>query len=1174
MPLDMKMLKEEFAAETISIREYAAASLEERLQDTSLSALLDEDEIVYSVGDIGMLDLARIFDVPAMQSLITVFSRLTGVPVAILDTKGTLYASAGWQDICTMFHRVHPLASKRCQESDTQLNRLLKKSECAAYKCGNALWDMVTPVYIGDRHVANIFTGQFFYDDEAVDVATFAAQAAEYGFDRDAYLEALGRVPRFSRQRMAAVMDFLTQLAGMLSSLGYGNFELTRGVVAQKRAKEELKRSQDRLMEMLHWKNTILNTTGVGILVVQDDRIVTEVNAGITAITGYEADELVGRSVAMLHVDEASSREFGKRFWAATAQGGAVVTEWRMRRKNGEIFWCELTGRAVNAQDIRHGVVWMAADITARKEAETAQRNEAELLRVLFLASPDALMILDRRMRVVEANTQFAKLVDRPLETIPGLSLWNFEAKYSRQELERVGRSIGFGYKKIFESVFRRPDGSLIPVELAGRVMHWRDRQLAVYAVRDLTRHKATQEALREREELNAAMVRQASVGVVLIDTLSLDFVEFNDVACTMLGYAREEFSRVTMQDIDSKQESGAFEQRLAALQEADSGVYEVQYVRKDGSLVDILVSSRIITTKDRPHALSFWTDITARKKAEDALRSREQEARTLLDHSPDRIIRYDRQLRRVYVNFAAAETIGVSPGEGFGSLLGESPLLDKASYRALLEKVMETGQEAEKEVEYRVRKGGSGWGLTRFVPEFDRDNSVVSVLSITRDITELVRQREQLHQMAFYDALTGLPNRALFHERIRQAVGDCCRNGRKFVLLTLDVDNFKDINDTLGHAAGDRMLSEIARRLSARLRTSDTLSRLGGDEFALLLPGVRTSRDMGAVARSLLDAIAQPLRIDGRDVFVTASIGIAVYPDDTQSLDELFAFGDTAMYHAKATGRNNYQFYDAMLTKAAKTRLSLGGQLRHALARDQFELYYQPKVSMPEGRVLGAEALLRWNHPDMGLLAPPAFIGIAEDSGQIVEIGRWALDQACAAVVRWNRARDVPLRVAVNLSSRQFVRNDLVATVEQALVAHDCPGRWLELEITESLVLADNPDIQKMLESFSRLGASIAIDDFGTGHSALCYLNRFKVDVLKIDRSFVTGLEHDSRKGELVKAFIAVAKALDMEVVAEGVELPAQVDFLCANACSIGQGYLYGRPMPVAEFEALIGGP
>jgi len=895
---------------------------------------------------------------------------------------------------------------------------------------------------------------------------------------------------------------------------------------------------------------------------------VGQVNSSFAAMLGYSQEELLGMRSWDWAADLSREEVLAM---ASRHASGNVHFEMRVRRKDGTILDVEVSSTRIPWQG-SHRFFCLCRDITERIRTEKTLQETLDLQRLLFVNFPDALVILDRGMSVVEANSVFARMIGySSTEEVAGFHAWDWDANFSREELEVFWRSPNCGPSLPVESLFRSKDGSLLPVEIHAKRMTWRGREMSFCAVRDISKRKSAEKALREREELHAAMIGQAPAGVVLIDIDSLLFVEFNDAASGMLGYEREEFARLVLDDIHPQWKADEAAKNLKELAMAGQTTFETVHRAKNGSLVDTQVSFRIINIRGRHLALAFWTDITQRRQAEKALRDREQEVLTMVEHSPDCILRYDRQFIIRYANPAAIRAIGRHPKDFVGEPAGTGPIMDIAAFKRSIRKVMESGQETELEVQYRMPDGELVCGLTRFAPEFDQKKNVKSVLAITRDITEMVRQREELHQLAFFDTLTKLPNRDLLRERIRQEASEFKRKGGRFALMMLDIDNFKDINDTLGHGAGDRMLREIAERLSGCVRGSDTLSRLGGDEFAVLLPDIRSSKDMGVVARTILDEMAKPMRIGERDVFTSASIGIAVYPDDTRKLKDLFAFADMAMYQAKARGRNTFQFYDAKLTEVAEWRLSLGASLRHALARGELELYFQPTVSLPEGRVLGAEALLRWNHPEMGFMTPDKFIGVSEDTGLIIDIGHWVLERACAAVARWNRFRPDPLRVAVNLSSRQFLENDLVASVRKALASNGCPGSWLELEITESIVLEDNSSIQSILESLSALGASIAIDDFGTGHSALSYLNRFKVNVLKIDRSFVNGVEREQRKAELVKAFIAMARALGMGLVAEGVELPEQADFLCANGCVVGQGYLYGRPMPLKTFERML---
>jgi len=423
------------------------------------------------------------------------------------------------------------------------------------------------------------------------------------------------------------------------------------------------------------------------------------------------------------------------------------------------------------------------------------------------------------------------------------------------------------------------------------------------------------------------------------------------------------------------------------------------------------------------------------------------------------------------------------------------------------------------------------------------------------------------------------LPNRALLSDRVRQTVADASWHGHQFGLMLMDLDRFKEINDTLGHSVGDQVLREAAERLQACVRIYDTVARLGGDEFAALLPEVRTSNDLATIACKILGAFNTPFMVDGRELFITTSIGIALYPDDSADVETLFRYADSAMYHAKQQGRNNFQFYSADLTEKAAGRMTIESDLRKALERHELELYYQPQVELESGRIIGAEALLRWHHGDKGMITPDKFIPVAEDTGLIVGIGEWVLNEACQTAVAWNSHRNTnsktqrtdPLRIAVNLSTRQFIRNDLVSTVQRILQETGCAPGWLKLEITESLLLEDSTEIAAMLETFNSMGLAISIDDFGTGYSALSYLNRFPVSQIKIDRSFVQGIPNDHDKTELVKAMISIAQALDLELVAEGVETQEQADCLLAEGCNLVQGYLFGKPMPKAVFEELI---
>lgn len=563
--------------------------------------------------------------------------------------------------------------------------------------------------------------------------------------------------------------------------------------------------------------------------------------------------------------------------------------------------------------------------------------------------------------------------------------------------------------------------------------------------------------------------------------------------------------------------------------------------------------------------------DVTERKRMEAALALREREFRTLIENSPDTVARYGRDLRRLYVNPAFAALVEGGAAALIGKRPTESPGGSNAAiYEENLSEVFASGKEREFELKWAHKDGREYCSLIRLTPEFGQDGKVESILAVGRDISELNAFRQRIHQMAFYDSLTALPNRALFNDRLRQMIVDASWHGQTAGVMMVDMDRFKEINDTMGHAVGDELLREAAARLSACVRAYDTVARLGGDEFAILLPEIRNSDDLGRIAGKLLGAFGERFLLDGKEVFVSCSIGIAVYPNDSTEADDLVKYADSAMYFAKRSGRNNFRFYSKDLTASAQDRLMLESELRHAVERNQLELHYQPKVLLQNGMMIGSEALLRWRHPRLGMVPPNRFIQIAEDTGLIIDLGKWVLREACRTASEWNTEGKPLHKIAINLSARQFQPQNLVMTVADILNETACRPEWIELEITESLLLDEDGKTLDTLSAFRAMGISIAIDDFGTGYSALSYLTRFPIDTLKIDKSFIHSVTTDNYHAELVRAILSIARSLGQEVVAEGVETVEQAAFLKANGCQVAQGFLYSKPLPKVEIASL----
>jgi len=418
---------------------------------------------------------------------------------------------------------------------------------------------------------------------------------------------------------------------------------------------------------------------------------------------------------------------------------------------------------------------------------------------------------------------------------------------------------------------------------------------------------------------------------------------------------------------------------------------------------------------------------------------------------------------------------------------------------------------------------------------------------------------------------VTGLPNRVLALDRLEQALARGLRQSHKVGLLFIDLDRFKYVNDTLGHHTGDHILKEAGARIRRCLRAADTVARLGGDEFTVILPDLQLGIDVEPVAQKILESFGQPFHLGGREIFLTPSIGITIWPDDGDLPDELMRNADTAMYRAKEMGRNNFRFFTPELNERALARARMEHQIRHALERNEFELHYQPLVDLATGRIVRAEALLRWRNDELGQVSPEEFIPLAEEIGLITPIGEWVLRTACRQAMAWRREGLCPERISVNVSSRQFRGLSLFDTVVGILDETGMPPTGLELEITENLLMADIPEVIDGLHRLDDLGISLSVDDFGTGYSSLSYLRRFPVSVLKIDKSFVKDVATDSDNATLVEAIITMGRSLKLEIVAEGVETVAQMGFLRQRGCDYAQGYYYSRPAPTADFRRLM---
>ncbi|MES2013214.1 MAG: EAL domain-containing protein [Pseudomonadota bacterium] len=541
-------------------------------------------------------------------------------------------------------------------------------------------------------------------------------------------------------------------------------------------------------------------------------------------------------------------------------------------------------------------------------------------------------------------------------------------------------------------------------------------------------------------------------------------------------------------------------------------------------------------------------------------------EAKIAFDSATEGMMIIDENMRITAINKGYTEITGYSEED----VLGTIPKIFQSGHLDMKDALLR--DEKWRSEITNERKNGEiyqAW-LTATVVK-DHEGHIINYVVVFSDITENKRSQSHLHKLVNHDTLTGLPNRRLLNELMEQAIKRAEREDNQLALLFIDLDRFKAINDTLGHQVGDKLLYEVSRRISRAIRESDVAARLGGDEFLVVMDLLSNTEDAATVARKIINALQVEFVIDGREIFIGASVGISIFPKDGADVDSLIKAADIAMYQVKNSGKNNHCFYSDHLSENAVERFTMENHLRRALEREQFEIYYQPQVSLFTGQIIGAEALIRWIHPELGIVSPATFIPLAEEIGIIVQIGEWVLRQAAFQAMRWQEEGYAIQWIAVNVSGIQVMRSNFADTVYGILVETDCNPHMIELEITESTIMHNTEYVIDTFNRIRRLGVKLAIDDFGTGYSSLSHLKRLPLDKLKIDQSFVHDLPDDQNDAAIAKAINAMARSLGFSVIAEGVETEEQAQFLREIGCEEAQGYLYSRPVPVADFTALL---
>jgi len=693
-------------------------------------------------------------------------------------------------------------------------------------------------------------------------------------------------------------------------------------------------------------------------------------------------------------------------------------------------------------------------------------------------------------------------------------------------------------------------------------------------ATDEIKRRKAAEVGLRSSEEKYRLLFEKTDDPMwVVYDNL---FMLANEAAADILGYSTvEELTEIHPSELSPPNQpdgENSFEKANRMMEAAyDKGYYrfEWDHRRKNGEILPVEVSLTRIPFQDHDALYCVWRDITERKQAEERLR----QTAAVFSNATDGIIITDVNGAIVTINNAITEITGYNEAE----VLGKNPNIWRSDRHtnAFFQEMWNTLKQTDQwqgEI-WNRRKSGEVfpcWQSIIAIRDSDA-GEIKNYVSIMSDITAIKESQERLQYLAHHDLLTSLPNRLLFNDRLEHAMERAYREKCRVGVMFLDLDNFKPINDGLGHPVGDKVLQSVAQRLTAHVRGDDTVARIAGDEFAVILEEVSDSQSVAQVARKMLSAFEYPFEIDGNKLHVTTTIGISIYPEDGKDVTTLVKNADTAMYLAKDRGKNCYSFYTHDLTEAARERLQLENELRESLRRNEFCVYYQPQYSLVTGQLVGAEALVRWQHPEMGLVFPNKFIPLAESTGLILPLGAWVLREACEQMKVWREAGYGIEHIGVNVAGLQIRQGRFGKTVRKVLEETGLAPQYLELEITESFIMQQAEEAISTLEELQGLGITLAIDDFGTGYSSLSYLKRLPIDKLKVDRSFVDGIPDDPNDEAIAKAVIALGKSMQMKVIAEGVETIEQQAFFHQEGCDEVQGNLFSRPLPEIDFVELL---
>lgn len=920
---------------------------------------------------------------------------------------------------------------------------------------------------------------------------------------------------------------------------------------------------------------------GINLFSADADSFLIDCNPRMCEMLGYTSEELRclrPRDV----VAEVEQREVEPAL-KQIANKSNYFREWQLKRKDGSIFTAEVIATALPDGTLMS----MAIDITERKLAEEQLRRSEENLAITLQSIGDAVIATDTQGKITRMNPTAEQLTGWPLSDALGQPLnkvfhiINADSRApERNPVELVmehGNVVGLAN----HTALIARDGQEYQIsDSAAPIRDHSGKILGVVLVfSDVSEKYRAIEALRRADErfrrtfklIPNPLTLQTKEGVML---------DCSDAFCAISGFSREEIIGRNTQELGiwiNPEERNVMREQLLRNGQVDN--LEFQLRRRDGEMRVMQISARYLTTEPEPILLAVAHDITARKQAEEAVRESVLHTQAILDNMFDGVITINTKGTIESFNKAASHIFGYQQDEVLG---GNITLLMPSHYKSQHETHLKqhegslNGQELNilREVEGQ-RKDGEVFPMSISITKILRAGKTTFV-GVIRDISQQRRDEEEIYRLAFYDPLTNLPNRRLLYDRLQQAIHTSCRTDQHGALMFLDLDHFKQLNDSLGHDLGDILLQQVASRLQACVREGDSVARMGGDEFVMLIEALSVYPNEAAsqaetIAHKVLASLSQPYRLREHTYVITPSIGIVVFLHQEETFDELLKKADVAMYQAKTAGRNNARFFDPTMQAAVSVRVALEKSMRLALEQQEFLLHYQFQVDS-HGTPTGVEALVRWHHSEHGMVSPASFIPLAEETGMILTLGQWVLETACAQLVEWSKTPETAnWTMAVNVSVSQFAQPNFVANVAKALKKTGANPHLLKLELTESMLAKDVEDVIVKMFEIKALGVTFSLDDFGTGYSSLSYLKRLPLDQLKIDQSFVRDLFTDANDATIARTIIALGHSLSLSVIAEGVETIEQRNALAEMGCDAYQGYYFARPVTADNLSQVL---